>query len=261
MQNYFQQWNRGRDFPRLRASWTPIREREFFLIIARQQQNAYLSLSRPFLPSSLSLVEPSSLILSALIPPSLSNCFSPAIPLENWSTVELPVFGTRKMVDNSLEHVCVSVWKGSGGGEALEEGEGRKSSEIANPRANGKVFANRARLALDYLPRDIYIYIVWRWRLAGCSIPESWKSYSYAAQTLVPSIGSGRGDVNLGFHALPPPRKRRIRGFESRHALAWTLAATLSLQGEGKGLESLPRIFSPHRNLRHGVETDPVPGC
>ena len=24
MQNYFQQWNRGRDFPRLRASWTPI---------------------------------------------------------------------------------------------------------------------------------------------------------------------------------------------------------------------------------------------
>lgn len=109
MQNYFQQWNRGRDFPRLRASWTPIREREFFLIIARQQQNAYLSLSRPFLPSSLSLVEPSSLILSALIPPSLSNCFSPAIPLENWSTVELPVFGTRKMVDNSLEHVCASV--------------------------------------------------------------------------------------------------------------------------------------------------------
>ena len=83
--------------------------REFFLIIARQQQNAYLSLSRPFLPSSLSLVEPSSLILSALIPPSLSNCFSPAIPLENWSTVELPVFGTRKMVDNSLEHVCASV--------------------------------------------------------------------------------------------------------------------------------------------------------
>lgn len=68
-----------------------------------------LSLSRPFLPSSLSLVEPSSLILSALIPPSLSNCFSPAIPLENWSTVELPVFGTRKMVDNSLEHVCASV--------------------------------------------------------------------------------------------------------------------------------------------------------
>ena len=52
------------------------------------------------------------------------------------------------MVDNSLEHVCASVWKGSG----------RKSSEIANPRANGKVFANRARLALDYLPRDIYIY-------------------------------------------------------------------------------------------------------
>lgn len=30
---------------------------------------------------------------------------------------------------------------------------GRKSSEIANPQANGRVFANRASLAVDYLRR------------------------------------------------------------------------------------------------------------
>lgn len=60
--------------------------------------------------------------------------------------------------------------KRSEGGEDAGGGR-RKSSEIANPRANGKVFANRACLALDYL-RRIYIYSLTS-RLAGCSIPES----------------------------------------------------------------------------------------
>lgn len=35
---------------------------------------------------------------------------------------------------------------------------GRKSSEIANPQTNGRVFANRASLAVDYLRR---IPIAW----------------------------------------------------------------------------------------------------